>query len=168
MSELQLLELIDHPTMPQGAVQPLRGVDSSLRTDPTTAGESSAELQRLRNGGMGHLVTRAAPPQFDLEPVEEGLAGLQRQHLKLRAEVIRQSGSFKRVEDQLERVREATNRNHEAIDRNSQEQLDLLEDLKAFTRKLKAMAMVGISLLVIGLLLEGVMYLHLKNVLPLP
>jgi hypothetical protein len=165
MSESQLLELIDSPLASKVVARPSRAIGSPLSTD-TTGSESSREEQLSGNSGINRLVTQAAPPEHNLEPIEEGLAGLQRQHLKLRAEVIMQNGSLKRVEDRLEMVRDATDRNREAIDRNAQEQQELLEDLKAFGSKVKTIAMVGITLLIVGLLLESTMYFHLKSVLP--
>ena len=166
MSERELLELIDSPMMPKVVALPSRAIGSPPSTD-ATGGENSRE-QPSGNGAMNRLFTLAAPapPEVNLEPLEEGLAGVQRQHLKLRAEVLMQSGSLKRVEDRLEMVCEATDRNREAVDRSAQEQEEILEDLKAFVGKMKALAMVGITLLVVGLLLESTMYLHLKSVLP--
>ena len=155
MSEPDRLDLIDRPMMPKVVALRSRAIGSPL----STGGENSHEEQSTGNGGVSHLATVAAPSERDLEPLEEGLAGLQRQHLKLRTEVLTQSGSIKRVEDGLGMMREVT-------DRNAQEQLELLEDLKAFSRRVKAIAMVGISLLVIGLVLESTMYFHLKSVLP--
>lgn len=99
------------------------------------------------------------PPQVDLAPLEEGLTVLQTQHRNLREQVMEQNTSLKRVEDQLEMVREAT-------DRNTLEQQELLVDLKLFGHKVKIVAFVGLGLIAAGILLNLVMYLHLKNVLP--
>jgi len=101
----------------------------------------------------------APPPKVDLAPLEQGLTQLQTQHLSLREQVVEQNTALKRVEDQLEMVREAT-------DRNTLEQQELLEDLKAFSGKLKVVAVLGIFLLTVGLLLELAMFIHLRGVLP--
>jgi hypothetical protein len=101
----------------------------------------------------------AAPPKVDLAPIQSSLAELQSQHRDLHEQVIEQNASLKRVEDRLEMVREAT-------DRNTLEQQELLEDLRAFSGKVKVVAAVGLSLLAVGFLLELAMFFHLKSVLP--
>ena len=99
------------------------------------------------------------PPKVDLTPFQEGLAELQTQHRGLRDQVMEQNASLKRVEDQLEMVREAT-------DRNTLEQQELLEDLKIFSGKVKVVAAIGIGVLVIGFLLNLILFLHIQRVLP--
>ncbi len=99
------------------------------------------------------------PPKVDLAPLESNLAELQTQHRGLREQVMEQSASLKRVEDQLDMVREAT-------DRNTLEQQELLEDLKIFSKKVKVVAVIGIGMLVIGFLLNLILFLHIQRVLP--
>ncbi len=99
------------------------------------------------------------PPPVDLVPIQEGLVDLQTQHHELSVQVAEQNTSLKRVEDQLELVREAT-------DRNTLEQQELLEDLKVVGRKVNIVATVAISLLVISVLVNLVLYLHIRNILP--
>lgn len=99
------------------------------------------------------------PPKVDLAPLESSLAELQTQHRGLRDEVMEQNASLRRVEDQLEMVREAT-------DRNTLEQQELLEDLKIFSGKVKVVAAIGIGLLVIGFVLNLILFLHIQRVLP--
>jgi len=98
-------------------------------------------------------------PKVDLAPLESGLTELQTQHRGLRDQVIEQNATLKRVEDQLEFVREAT-------DRNTLEQQELLEDLKLFSRKVKIFAAIGVGLLVIGVVLNLLLFLHIQRVLP--
>lgn len=98
-------------------------------------------------------------PKVDLAPLNEGLAELRTQHRQLRDQLTEQNGTLKRVEDQLEMVREAT-------DRNTLEQQELLEDLKSFSHKAKIGAFVAIGLLTLGVVLNVVLYLHIKQVLP--
>jgi len=99
------------------------------------------------------------PPRVDLAPLESNLAELQTQHRGLRDQVMEQNASLKRVEDQLEMVREAT-------DRNTLEQQELLEDLKIFSGKVKVIAVIGIGVLVIGVVLNLILFLHIQRVLP--
>ncbi len=98
-------------------------------------------------------------PKVDLAPLESSLTELQTQHRGLRDQVIEQNATLKRVEDQLEFVREAT-------DRNTLEQQELLEDLKLFSRKVKIFAAIGIGMLVIGIVLNLLLFLHIQRVLP--
>lgn len=99
------------------------------------------------------------PPKVDLAPLESSLTELQTQHRGLRDQVIEQNAALKRVEDQLEMVREAT-------DRNTLEQQELLEDLKLFSGKVKVVAAIGIGVLVIGFVLNLLLFLHIQRVLP--
>ena len=98
-------------------------------------------------------------PKIDLASLESGLTELQTQHRGLRDQVVEQNATLKRVEDQLEFVREAT-------DRNTLEQQELLEDLKLFSRKVKIFAAIGFGMLVIGIVLNLLLFMHIKHVLP--
>jgi hypothetical protein len=126
------------------------------------------KLLPLLDGSIGAAVAgflaprphpQAPAPKVDLVPIQQGLTELQAQQHSLREQVIEQNTSIKRVEDQLQHVREAT-------DRNTLEQQELLEDLKAFSGKVKIIAVVGISLLAAGFILEMLMFFHLQRVLP--
>jgi len=99
------------------------------------------------------------PPKVDLTPFQDSLAELQTQHRGLRDQVMEQNASLKRVEDQLEMVREAT-------DRNTLEQQELLEDLKIFSGKVRVVAVIGIGVLVIGFVLNLILFLHIQRALP--
>jgi hypothetical protein len=99
------------------------------------------------------------PPPVDLAPLEEGISALQTQHRELRTQIADQNTSLKRVEDQLEAVREAT-------DRNTLEQQELLEDLKSVGTKVNIFAMVALLLLVVSVMVNVILYLHIKRVLP--
>jgi hypothetical protein len=99
------------------------------------------------------------PPPVNLAPLEEGISSLQAQHHELRTQIVEQNTSLKRVEDQLEMVREAT-------DRNTLEQQELLEDLKGIGNKVNIFAMVALLLLVVSVMVNVILYLHIKRVLP--
>jgi hypothetical protein len=99
------------------------------------------------------------PPKVDLAPLESSLTELQTQHRGLRDQVIEQNATLKRVEDHLEMVREAT-------DRNTLEQQELLEDLKLFSSKVKVIAAIGIGVLIVGFVLNLLLFLHIQRVLP--
>jgi hypothetical protein len=99
------------------------------------------------------------PPPVNLAPLEEGISSLQTQQHELRTQIADQNTSLKRVEDQLEMVREAT-------DRNTLEQQELLEDLKSIGNKVNIFAMVALLLLVVSVMVNVILYLHIKRVLP--
>ena len=165
MSESPFVELTDTSTPPQVVGLPAHSYGPVSSTGAIAAENGSTALQPLGNGAVNVPVTPLAPPKLNPDILEEGLAGLQRQHLKLRAESIKQSSSLERVRDRLEMMCEATDRNRLAINSTAQEQLELLEDLKALGGKVKAIAIVGVSLLVAGFLLQLAMFLHMQGLL---
>jgi len=99
------------------------------------------------------------PPNVDLTPVQNQISDLQMQHNELRGTVQEQTTGIKRVEDQLEMVREAT-------DRNTLEQQELIEDLKAMGNKVNMFAVTLSALLLLSLVLNVILYLHIRRVLP--
>ena len=98
-------------------------------------------------------------PQVDLTPVHTQLSELQVQHQDLRTQVLEQNSSLKRVEDQLDMVREAT-------DRNTLEQQELIEDLKAVGNKVNLFALLLFAMLIVSLVLNVMLFLHIKQILP--
>ena len=131
------------------------------------------KLLPLLDGNIGTAVTNlmspparvappappVAPPRVDLTPIKEDIAELQTLHKDLRAQIVEQNNSLKRVEDQLGLVREAT-------DRNTLEQQELLVDLKAMGTKVNVVAAVAIGLLAISLMVNLALYMHIQRVLP--
>jgi hypothetical protein len=113
-------------------------------------------------GALANLMSprpHAPAAPVDLTPVHNQLSEMQLQHNDLRVWVQDQNTSLKRVEDQLELVREAT-------DRNTLEQQELIEDLKAVGHKVSLIA-VGLSiLLVLSVVMNLVLYMYIKRVLP--
>jgi t-SNARE complex subunit (syntaxin) len=77
----------------------------------------------------------------------------------LRNRILEQKSALKRVEDQLETVREAA-------DRNSQEQQEMLDDLKAVRKKINTFALLALALLVVSVALNVILYLHIVHLLP--
>jgi hypothetical protein len=158
--------LVNSPLQPASDLQPsgLQRAMSALRM----ALPLVQRILPLLDGNIGTAVSnllsphpQPAPhaPQVNLEPIEDGLAQLQTGHRELRDQVVEQNASLKRVEDQLEMVREAT-------DRNTLEQQELLEDLKAVGNKVNAFAFLALGLLAASILLNIILYLHIKRVLP--
>ena len=102
--------------------------------------------------------THASPP-VDLAPIQDGLADLRIQHRGLRDQVAEQNASLKRVGDQLQQVREAT-------DRNTLEQQELLQDLKSVGNKVNLFAFIALALLGISVVLNVVLYLQIRHMIP--
>lgn len=103
-------------------------------------------------------ITPTAPP-VDLTPLRNQLTEIHEQHQELRTQVIEQNSSLKRVEDQLDMVREAT-------DRNTLEQQELIEDLKAVGNKVNLFALLLFAMLIVSLVLNVMLFLHIKQVFP--
>jgi hypothetical protein len=74
------------------------------------------------------------------QELQKSLADLQTGHREIRGLFQDQVVELKRVEEQLERLREAS-------ERNTLEQQELIEDLKSFGGTIKALAAVGLVLL---------------------
>jgi hypothetical protein len=98
-------------------------------------------------------------PPVDLTPVHSQLTDLQTAHQDLRSQIVEQNSSLKRVEDQLDMVREAT-------DRNTLEQQELIEDLKAVGNKVNLFALLLFAMLIVSLVLNVMLFLHIKQVFP--
>lgn len=74
------------------------------------------------------------------QELHKSLADLQSGHREIRGQFQDQVVELKRVEEQLERLREAS-------ERNTLEQQELIEDLKSFGGTIKALALLGLVLL---------------------
>lgn len=165
-------EAEEHPTPPPGRAltnqtEPVSAIDRALgvvrmaiplvqRLLPLLDGNVAAAVASLFSQ---HHQPGPAQQKVDLEPVENSLAELKNQHRELRAQVGEQNTALKRVEDQLDMVREAT-------DRNTLEQQELLEDLKAVGNKVNLFAVFALGLLAISIIVNVILYLHIRRVLP--
>jgi hypothetical protein len=96
---------------------------------------------------------------LDLSPVHDGIKRLQADQRELRNQIAENNTSLHKVEDRLDMVREAT-------DRNTLEQQEFMEDLKNIGTKVNIVTLVLISLLLVSMLLNLVLYLHMQRVLP--
>jgi hypothetical protein len=106
------------------------------------------------------LATRPqTPAKVDLAPIENQLTEMQLLQHDVRGKVAEHHMTLKRVEDQLEMVKEAT-------DRNTMEQQELMEDLRAMGSKVHLFAAMLIGLLVLSVLLNFLLFMHIKQVLP--
>jgi hypothetical protein len=147
----------DEPSSLQRAIQAVRSALPIVqRILPLLDGNLATTISNLMNPGS----RQPAPvPKIDLAPIEDRVAELRTQHRGLRDQIMEQSTTIKRVEDQLEMVREAT-------DRNTLEQQELLEDLKAFGNKVKVVAIVGLVLLGVGIAVNLMLFLRIQKLFP--
>jgi hypothetical protein len=134
-----------------------------------------------------HLPPPPPPPPVNLAPIEDSLAELQAEHRDLHSQVLEQNASFQRVEEQLEAVSESTGRNtlaqqtqsaslkrvedqlellSEATDRNALGQRAMLEEMREIGRKANVLALVGLGLLVVSILLNVLLLLYFRHLLP--
>jgi hypothetical protein len=97
--------------------------------------------------------------KVDLAPLENQLTEMQLLQHDVRGKVAEHHMTLKRVEDQLEMVKEAT-------DRNTMEQQELMEDLRAMGSKVNLFAAMLIGLLVLSVVLNFLLFMHIKQVLP--
>jgi hypothetical protein len=156
----------------------------SLSTTPAPAAEEDTSASRAMNlmkqavpfvqkllplidGNFGSALANLLSPRphpsagapVDLSPVSNQISDLQMQHNDLRSTVQEQNTSLKRVEDRLEMVREAT-------DRNTLEQQELIDDLKSMGKKVNVFAVTLSALLLLSLVLNVILYLHIRRDLP--
>lgn len=100
-----------------------------------------------------------APRPVNLAPIEAALDKLHIEQREIRNQIAEQNASLLRAADQLEKVKEAT-------DRNTLEQQELMEDLHRMRKKLMVYAWVGLSLLVIAIAANIILFLRIQHVLP--
>lgn len=163
----------------RASAPPGRGLTTTSAEDSSNAQRAMAILKQalpfvqkllpLIDGSFGAAISNliaprqqqpsGPPPSVDLSPVTNQISDLQMQHNELRSTVQEQTTGLKRVEDQLEMVREAT-------DRNTLEQQELIEDLKNMGNKVNMFAVTLSALLLLSLVLNVILYLHIKRVLP--
>lgn len=165
-------EAVYRPAPPQGrSLSGASGDDSGMQRAMSVMKQALPFVQKLLPLIDGNIVTAVAnllaprphvappSPPLDLAPVHTQMAELQTQSQDLRAQMQEQGSSLKRVEDQLEMVREAT-------DRNTLEQQELIEDLKAVGNKVNLFALLLFAMLIVSLVLNVMLFLHIKQVLP--
>ena len=147
-------EQADHPSGGHRALSLLRQALPVVKNLlPLLEGNLLAAVSNL-------LTTRPQnPAKVDLAPIENQLTEMQLLQHDVHSKVAEHHMTLKRVEDQLEMVKEAT-------DRNTMEQQELMEDLRAMGSKVNLFAAMLIGLLVLSVLLNFLLFMHIKQVLP--
>jgi len=124
-------------------------------------------VQRMLPLLDGHVATAVsnvlnpyppAPPQqqVDLVAIEDGLIDLQKQYRDLRNQFMEQSFWLKRVEDQLKMVSGAT-------EANTQQQQQLVDDIKSVGTRVNIFAYIALTLLAASILLNVYLFLHVRH-----
>ena len=123
------------------------------------------KLLPLLEGNFLAVVSNLLAPRpqgqakVDLAPLENQLTEIQLLQHDVRGKVAEHHMMLKRVEDQLEMVKEAT-------DRNTMEQQELMEDLRAMGGKVNLFAAMLFGLLILSVILNFLLFMHIKQVLP--
>jgi hypothetical protein len=106
---------------------------------------------------LGSHPPKPAPP-VNLAPVESGLADLGTQQRDFGAQLMEQSTSLQRIEDQLEKL-------HEATESNALELQELKEGLRKLGAKVNQFALIALILLGISVALNVLLILRFGRVL---
>jgi hypothetical protein len=122
-------------------------------------------LLPLLDGNVIAAITNVLAPRpqaqkaVDTAPLETGLAELKTQQNELHSKVQEQNASLQRLAEQLDKVRDAT-------DRNTDEQTELINELKAAGQKMNIIAFLGFALLAASIALNVILYLQIHHQLP--
>jgi hypothetical protein len=143
-----------------GLLRAIRSIRSALplvqRLLPLLDGNVIAAITNI-------LAPRPQTPQaqkaVDTAPLENGLTELKAQQKDLQSKVQEQSASLQRLAEVLDRVREA-------IDGNTDDQTELIEELKTAGKKMNIIAFLGFALLAASIALNVVLYLQIHHMLP--
>jgi hypothetical protein len=103
------------------------------------------------------LGPRTASPRVDLEPLENAVTKMRKDHLDLRLNVADQTAALKRITDQVQSVKDST-------ERNALEQKELARDLKALGSRINLLAWIGLGLLAVSILVNVVLFLRIQQV----
>jgi hypothetical protein len=145
----------DDPSAAQRAMQGLRSAMPVVqKLLPLLDGNI---LAALANVLAPHPHAQQKPP--DLSPLQSALTDLKAQQRDLRAQVVEQNSSLRRIVTQIENIREAT-------DRNTLEQQELIDELKAAGKRMNIVALVAFALLAISVALNVFLYFQIQRLLP--
>ena len=139
-------------------VQSIRNVLPLLqKLLPLLDGNILATLMAMMGPGQQPAPTATRP--VDIAPVEGGLAELKAQHQDLRNQLQTQDQAVKKLAEKLEKV-------HDATEWNSREQEDLIEELRANSRKTNIVAFLAFVLLAASIAMNVVLYLQIRRLVP--
>lgn len=94
--------------------------------------------------------------QVNLEPIENAMTKMRKDHVDLRLNVADQTAALKRIADQVATMKEMT-------ERNSLEQKGLARDLQSLRAKISLVAWIGLGLLVVSIAVNVLLYLRVQQ-----
>ena len=101
------------------------------------------------------LAPRIETPRVDLEPIENALTKMRKEHVDLRMNLADHTATLKRVAEQVETVKDAA-------ERNAIEQKELARDLQRLRAKVNAFAWVGLGLLAVSILVNVLLFWRIQ------
>jgi hypothetical protein len=104
------------------------------------------------------LVPRVETQRVDLEPIENALTKMRKEHVDLRINLADQTATLKRVAEQVETVKDTA-------ERNALEQKELGTDLQRLRAKVNAFAWVGLGLLTISILVNVLLFWRIQQLI---
>jgi hypothetical protein len=115
----------------------------------------------LLDGNVASVVSNILAPrvqtqQVDLEPVENALMKLRKEHLDMRMNLADHTATLKRVAEQVETVKDTA-------ERNALEQKELTRDLERLRAKVNAFAWAGLGLLAVSILVNVLLFWRIQS-----
>ena len=104
------------------------------------------------------LVPRTETQRVDLEPIENALTKMRKEHLDLRMSLADHTATLKRVSEQVDTVKDVT-------ERNALEAKELTTDLQRLRAKVNAFAWVGLGLLAVSILVNVLLFLRIQQLI---
>ncbi len=102
------------------------------------------------------LTGRPEAPRVDLEPIENAVMKMRKEHLELRMGLADQSAALKRIADQVGTVRDST-------ERNALEAKELAREIHRLRARVSTFAWLGLGLLAVSLLVNIVLLVRLQH-----
>jgi hypothetical protein len=114
----------------------------------------------LLDGNVASVVSNILAPRIetqrvDLEPIENALTKMRKEHVDLRMNLADHTATLKRVAEQVETVKDAA-------ERNAIEQKELGTDLQRLRAKVNAFAWVGLGLLAVSILVNVLLFWRIQ------
>jgi len=149
-----------NPERPYGVSRVMKAVKLALplvqRMLPLLEGNVARAVSNLLLVPLITDSSRQTAP--NLGPMEDSLTQLNLRQQDLVDQISAQNSSLKDVEERLAQVQTAT-------DRNTIEQQELIEDLRALAKRVNAFAIIGLTLLVLCVLANVLLFLQLRHII---
>lgn len=153
---------------------PLRPAPAPAKSGKTTAMQKAVGLVRavaplaqkvlpLLEGNVAMAVTnllasRPASPPVDLEPLENAMTRMRKDHIDLRLSVSDQNAAIKRVADQVESAKDA-------VERAGAETKALDRDVQQLRSRVNVFAWIGLILLLLSVVMNIVLFAQMRQLI---